>query len=419
MLKQKIKTLAPLALSTLIAFTLMLSNFAATAQINTYRYKRNLNGISDQWQTLTLPSEIFGKLQSDLSDLRIYGVKEKDTIEVPFMVKENTATKTEQEVKCQLINKVADKDGYFITLVPETNTPINKIDLQIGQQNFDWLIRLEGSNDNNNWYTLLNNYRITAIKNQSISYRFTTLNFDNAQYRYYRIFFNSKEQPKIESAKISKLGISNEKTRSAEIISFNSVNDQKSKQTIINIKLKNAVPVVKIALDIFSNTDYYRPIKIECVTDSFKTAEKQNYNYTLLSEGFLTSVEKPEFVFRSPFTDKIKITIENNDNQPLTLKNIAVKETEYELVARFVDTTYNYALYYGNNNAKAPIYDLANFNQKIPTDIKPAILEKEYNNPDLLIKADHSLVKNTYWLWALVAIAVIVLGYFAVRMLRE
>lgn len=415
MLKQKIKTLRLLML---IAVTLILS-FAATAQINTYHYKRNLNGISDQWQVLTLPSEVFGKLQSDLSDVRIYGIKGKDTIEVPFIVKENTASKTEQEVKYQLINKVVGKDGYFITLVPETNTPINKIDLQIEQQNFDWLVRLEGSNDNNNWYTLLNNYRITGIKNQSISYQFTTLNFDNAQYRYYRIFFNSKEQPKIESAKISKLGITNEKTRLAEIISFNSVNDQKSKQTTIDVKLKNVVPIVKIALNISSNTDYYRPIKIECVTDSFKTSEKQNYNYILLSEGFLTSIEKPEFVFKSPFTDKIKITIENHDNQPLTVRNILAKEAQYELIARFIDTTYNYALYYCNDKANAPIYDLANFNQKIPTTIKSVIVEKENENPYLLIKTDHSLVKNAYWLWALVAIAVIVLGYFAVRMLRE
>ncbi len=419
MLNQKTKISTLLKGSILLAFTLMLSSFAATAQINTYRYKRNLNGISDQWQALTLPSEIFGKLQSDLSDIRIYGTKGKDTIEVPFIIKENTATKTEQEVKYQLINKVAGKDGNFITLVPETNTPINKIDLQIAQQNFDWLVRLEGSNDNNNWYTLLNNYRITGIKNQSISYQFTTLNFDNAQYRYYRIFFNSKEQPKIEGAKISKLGITNEKTRSAEIISFHVANNQKSKQTIIDVKLKNAVPIVNIALDVLSNTDYYRPIKIECVTDSFKTSEKQNYNYLLLSEGFLTSIEKPEFGFKSPFTDRIKITIENYDNQPLTVKNIVVKEAQYELIARFVDTTYNYALYYGNNKANAPIYDLANFNQKIPETIKSVMLEKETENPDLLIKADHSLVKNTYWLWALVAIAVIVLGYFAIRMLRE
>ena len=406
-------------LSVLVAFTWMLSSFAATAQINTYRYKRNLNGITDQWQALTLPSEVFGKLQSDLSDVRIYGTKGKDTIEVPFIIKENTATKTEQEVKYQLINKVAGKDGYLITLVPETNTPINKIDLQIGQQNFDWLVRLEGSNDNNNWYTLLNNYRITGIKNQSISYQFTTLNFDNAQYRYYRIFFNSKEQPKVESAKISKLGITNEKTRSTQIVSFNSVNDQKLKQTIIDVKLKNAVPIVKIALDVLSNTDYYRPIKIECVADSFKISGKQNYNYLLLNEGFLTSIEKPEFDFKSPFTDRIKITIQNNDNQPLTIKNIVVKEAQYELVARLADTSYHYALYYGNNKVSAPIYDLANFNQKISATIKPVVLDQEIKNPDLLIKADHSLVKNTYWLWALVTIAVVVLAYFAVRMLRE
>jgi len=412
MLNQKIRTLALVALTSVLSIT-------ATAQINTYHYKRDLKGISEKWQSFTLPSELFRKVQSDLSDIRIYGIKGKDTIEVPFFIKDNAEKKTEQELKYKFINQVVGKDGHFITLVPETSSPINKIDLQLGEENFDWIVRLEGSNDNNNWYTLLDKYRITGIKNQSISYRFTTLNFNEAQYKYYRIFFNSKEQPKFEGAKISQQQTLNEKSVNSQINSFKLVNDAKTKSTTIDVTLNNSVPIVKIALNVSSNIDYYRPIKIECVTDSFKTSGKQNYNYALLSEGFLTSVEKPEFSFKGPFTDKIRITIDNYDNQPLSVKSIEVKEAQYELVARFSTADYQYAMYYGNNKANAPVYDLENFNQKIPTAIVPASLENEKQNPHLLIKKDGSLVKSPYWLWALVAIAVAVLGYFAVRMLRE
>lgn len=412
MLNKKIRTLA------IMVFTLVLS-FSAKGQLNTYHYKRNLKGVSEKWQSFALPSELFGKVQGDLSDLRIYGNKGKDTIEVPFFIKDNAEKKTEKEVNYKFINQVAGKDGHFITLVPETNSTINKIDLQIGDENFDWIVKLEGSNDNANWYTLLDKYRITAIKNQSISYRFTTLNFNDAQYKYYRIFFNSKEQPKFESAKISQLQTLNEKSVNSKITSFKLVNDPKTKSTTIDVTLKNAVPIVKIAVNVSSDIDYYRPIKIECVTDSFKTSNKLHYNYALLHEGFLTSVEKPEFSFKGPFTDKIKITIENYDNQPLSIKNIEVKEAQYELTARFGNADYQYALYYGNNKANAPIYDLENFNNKIPLTAVQATLENEKKNPDLLIKADSSLVKNPYWLWALVAIAVAILGYFAVKMLRE
>lgn len=412
MLNQKTRTLALIALTSVLSFT-------ASAQISTYKYKRELKGITEKWQSLALPSQFFGKVQGDLSDLRIYGIKGKDTIEVPFFVKDNSLKKTEQKADAKLINKAAADGVHFITIVPETTNTINKIDLTVVEDNFDWLVKLEGSNDNSSWFTLLTNYRITGIKNQSIAYKFSTLNFEEAQYKYYRISIPNKEQPKIEGATTSKQDSLLQQSKSTVVTSFNLKNDQKSKTTIIDVQLKNVVPISKVSLKVMSDMDYYRPIKIECVTDSFETSKKQNYNYMLLHDGFLTSVEKPTFQFDGPFTDKIKITIENFDNQPLAIKGITVDEAQYNLVARFGAADYNYALYYGNDKANAPVYDLENFKNKVPINLASVTVENEKQNPDLLIKKDSSLVQNKYWLWGLIAIAVAALGYFALRMLKE
>ena len=67
----------------LIGFTAFCS-----AQIETYNYKRPLNGISDEWHKIMLPDAIFGKINSDFSDLRIYGITAKnDTIEAPYLLR--------------------------------------------------------------------------------------------------------------------------------------------------------------------------------------------------------------------------------------------------------------------------------------------------------------------------------------------
>ncbi len=81
-------------------FTGFLIGFTAfcSAQIETYNYKRTLNNVTDEWHKLTLPNAIFGKVNPDFSDLRIYGISIKnDTIEAPYFLKvlsENIVHKT-------------------------------------------------------------------------------------------------------------------------------------------------------------------------------------------------------------------------------------------------------------------------------------------------------------------------------------
>ena len=42
-----------------------------------------------------------------------------------------------------------------------------QIKLSFKQENFDWKVKLEGSNDNKVWFTVVTDYRILAIKNSN------------------------------------------------------------------------------------------------------------------------------------------------------------------------------------------------------------------------------------------------------------
>ena len=55
------------------------------AQMKHYGYKRSLQNVSNDWHQLTIPDAVFGKLNSEMSDLRIYGITaQTDTIEAPM-----------------------------------------------------------------------------------------------------------------------------------------------------------------------------------------------------------------------------------------------------------------------------------------------------------------------------------------------
>jgi len=56
-------------------------------QMESYHYKRELFGIKEQWHNITLPSTIYSKTVTDLSDIRIFGIDgNKDTLEVPYLL---------------------------------------------------------------------------------------------------------------------------------------------------------------------------------------------------------------------------------------------------------------------------------------------------------------------------------------------
>ncbi len=85
----------------------------------------------------------------------------------------------------------------------EAETPVNEIKVDFKQQNFDWRLNLEGSQNQNEWYSILDHYRILSIKNALTDFKFTTLSLPTAKYKYYRLHFNSEEKPDLAAATLS------------------------------------------------------------------------------------------------------------------------------------------------------------------------------------------------------------------------
>lgn len=390
------------------------------AQTNSYRYKRELKGIKTTWHSLALPNEVFKNAQSGLSDLRIFGVKGKDTIEVPYILEQSADRVTDRETPFNIINQSSNANGFFYTFQASAAASINQIKLSFKQENFDWKVKLEGSNDNKEWFTVLNNYRILSIKNSNTDYKFTQLDFHTAKYSYFRLAIKANEQPQLNAAKILKTDTLKGVYRDIAYKTYQLLNDAKNKQSIINVALTTPTPLSYLKINVQSNFDFYRAFKVEYATDSFKTDKGIQYNYAPLFDGTISSLETPEFNFTSTFVDRLKITVENNDNQPLRLTSIALKGPVYKLVGRFYDATLNYSLYYGNKEVNTPIYDLKKFENKIPIQITSLSVGAMQNNQAFTLKkVTAPLFENKLWLWCLMGVIIILLGFFAYKMLKN
>jgi hypothetical protein len=387
-------------------------------QIGKYDYKRELKGITGTWHKIVLPDDLFGKVRNDLNDIRIYGIAEKDTFEAPYILKILTGSVKWTDIPFHLINQSHNANGYYFTFKISRENFINQINLDFNNSNFDWRVDLEGSQNQREWYTIIEDYRILSIQNEMINYSFSTLKIPDSHYKYYRLSVLSYEQPSLSSAKIYDSKIIEGKYRNYTTKVKKIYNNDKYKQTVIDITLPIPVPVAFLKLSVSDKFDYYRPMNIEYLSDSIKTEKGWKYNYSTLLSGTLSSLEDNEYKFNQQITNKLKVIIQNHDNLPLNIATVTIKGYVYEIIVRF-NKPAKYYLVYGNKRINKPNYDIINFQQNIPIELSELTIGDEERIQKAELTFIGPLFQNPAWLWVIMIIIILLLGWFSIRMLKS
>ncbi len=391
-------------------------SFVAIAQLGTYDFKMQLSGIEDQWHVIELPVSVFDNISQNMNDLRIYGVTLNDTIEAPYILKVKSDNYIQKVINFKLLNRTLNKKGYYYTFKVEAKESINQIQLDFENKNFDWKVVLEGSHNLKEWFAILNDYRILSVENDRTNYRYTNLEFPDAQFQFYRVLIKSSEEPLFVKAKIKIDTLIKGDYQEHAIANLTS--KEINKQTILTIDLKNRVPIHNFKINIADKIDYYRPVTFEYLADSIPTEKGWRYLYRNLSAGTLSSFEKNEFSFAPKIAKNFRITIRNHDNQPLKIAGIEAKSYDQELIARFTKPA-NYFLVFGKREERKPKYDITHRDVKIPVtltslnlgEIEPiSIKETSKVTP---------LFENKIWLWLTMAVVIIVLGGFTLKMIQK
>ncbi|MFS4415131.1 DUF3999 family protein [Maribacter sp. 2307ULW6-5] len=399
-----------------IFFGALLLPISLLAQLGDYDNKIPLEGITDTWHGITLPNTVFGKVKHDLSDLRIYGITDTDTLEVPYVLRTSAAQRKMEAVTFKEINQSDDAAGHYRTYALPVAGPINEIQLDFEDENFDWSVDLEGSQDQRNWFTILKDYRVLAIKNEQTNYRFTTLRFPDAQYPYFRVRIKSEAPPRIRST-----GLWRNKTLPAQYVSHETKAvkiSQDGKATLIDVDLEGVRPISLLGLTVDSTYDFYRPIVISYVSDSVQTEKGMKYTYRNLARATLTSLEKAEFSLPTTLVDKLRIRIENRDNPPLDIGSVAVQGYAHTLLGRFTEQA-DYFLVYGNDRARAPQYDLQQARAALPETATALGLGAEMSIAKAKVRRPSPLFENKWWLYAIMSIVIVVLGAATIKMMGQ
>lgn len=401
----------------LLLICLFLSTYLG-AQLKDYSYKSEIKGITDQWHRIILPEQVFAEARDGLDDVRVYGITTNDTIEAPFILKAETSRYKNQAVYFKALNASHTNTAYSYIYEIENQQIINEIILDFYAKNFDYKITLEGGQNLSEWVAIQENYRIIAIQNQHTDYAFTSLNFPNSSYKYYKITIPTAEDPKLDDAKIFQKQETRAIYNSFVIKDKKSNFDENTKETTLTVTLKNAALINNITLKVKDSIDYYRSITIACALDSVKTEKGYHINYRNIFNGTLSSLEKNIFDFPSKKAKKIKITIAHQDNEPLEVAEIGVKGLQHEIFVRF-DKPATYYLVYGNENAKTPNYDIRTLPNVLPKIVNTIQVSESIAIAKTAVLETKPLFEDKKWLWGLMILIIGIIVWFTVGMIKK
>lgn len=388
------------------------------AQIHLFDYKQNLHNVELGWNKLVIPAHIFEKIQTNYSDVRIYGINYKgDTVEAPYFPMISQEIRESNQLRIETFNHSNNHHGHFYSFKMPPSYRLTTIELEVEQDNFDWHIQLEGSHDQKSWFTIVNNTRMVGVKNNFTNYKFTRIELPVAQYTYYRIHETNGEFPIISSVIIPESISKPAVWVDYPILKYTSAKTYIKGETQLEIELEHKVPLSWLFVDVTDTFDYYRPIEILYQTGESKTESKFKPIYGFLTSGTLSSFEKGTFLFEETMVNKLRIVVQNYDNRPLQLSKVSARGYQHSIAFR-INESADYFLVYGGNELRLPNYDVGRFftgNEHLNSVQLDHIQIIEHQPPQII----KPLFKHKFWLWIIMGMIIILLGWFTIAIIKK
>ena len=394
---------------------------SALAQIEGYSFKRQLNKVEkENYYTLLLSPEVIARSKSNLSDIRIYNITESDTSEVPYLMNWMGSNVKEASIPFELINDTYnEKCCSYVTLKFPKKQVINQIKLNVSDSNFDKSLKIEGSNDNKQWFTIKEHLRIVRFRNVSEDYSYTTLNFNSSEFTYFRIKLDDDGSPRINvtEAYAFENQLIEGKYNELKILGKKQTENKKEKISEVIVDFPYSYLVNYITIKSNTKNDFYRNINIYGSNGTTKTGKGDLENWYMINTTVFSSIENNIIYCNNSKTKKLKIEIINYDNEPIVLDEIKAFAEQCQLVANLPQSE-NLYLAYGKENDNAPNYDLVHFKDKIPNELSNVDYGSEQVKIISINKPDQ-IIKSKVWLWVVMGVVLVIIGYFALSMLKK
>lgn len=278
---------------------------------------------------------------------------------------------------------------------------------------------ISGSNDNQQWFGLVNNQIISDLNESGKTSVQRNFSFPLNNYSYLKFDFIDKN-----SLPINVLAASLEKNYTVgstqiELNGFEQkINTNKqNKTTIIHLSFAQPQVIDGIKFNISAPNFFTRDTRI--VVNKTRSYKNRQENYTEYIGDFqLTSKSNNRFDIAGLFAKEFSIEIENQDNPELNINKISLFQNPVSILADLKSNEI-YTLKI-NSQYSVPSYDMVhsriNFNKKYPF--------ATIQNFQKIEKKESTSETQTFWqtplfMWICIIIALLIIGYFSMVMIKD
>ena len=337
---------------------------------------------------VTLDRDVFEGAAPGQLDLRLV---EAGGREVAYqLVVERGGTREESlQGKVRDLGHVPGQHSSFVVDLGREGRLHNRVKILTGSNNFQRVVRVEGSADAESWAVLREGVEIFdfTVRERGFNARNTEVDYPHSTARYLRVqVVNNDEEP----LRVSGASVSSVEERPAEVVAYDAEitgigENTEDNTTVVEVDLGSAnVPTNRLTLHT-SSVNFHREVSLEGSDDreiwSTVWGGRAIYAYdTPKFTGSRLDLSYSEAAYRY-----LRATIHNEDNPSLSIDGI-----EAEGLARRVlflaQPGEAYSLYYGNPGAGPVSYDLAKLLPYLDADSPlPGSLGAQAQNPEFAV----------------------------------
>lgn len=414
-----------LFLVVLLLLWLVSSGAAADFSQRQWRYVKDIvlpPGIQPNTLVELSPdTEVFAGAAKGLADLRIISGQSK---EIPYKLEVSQAVHERTSFSVSLRDRgyVPGEYDIFTADLGQAGILHNEIEFRTPANDFRRRAIVETSNNGVDWMKVAEQtvYAFT-VRERGFTTRNTSIRYPESTARYLRV--------KIIDDGEGSLGINGAtvfyvKETPAREISWESTilstgRDEAQRTTNVEVDLGSpGLPGHRLAISV-PDVNFYREVTLQSSPDREKWT-------TLVRGADIYAFDTPKFVGDSlvleyPETASryLRLVIHDEDSPPLTVQGVKVWGLWRRLVFA-ADPQQSYQLYYGNENAKKPSYDIERVFPYLVTEILPqAEISPQAGNPSF--EEEKPPVSERFpWLFPVViAIAAVIVALLLIGIFRQ
>jgi hypothetical protein len=426
----------------LLPASLVSSVFALEPAEWKYRAEVTIEDTTGEYCKLTLTPEVYNAAKPDLGDIRLVDAQGE---QVPYVLVKPTDTTEEGKYEPTVINRSTNADRTaIVTLDFGSKTLKNSIEVITQGNNFRRAVKVEGSSDNIEFFTLVERAYVFAVDNDR---RFEEVDLPMNDYRYLRIsvlpMATEEQSPIIDEVRAFKIEKSFAERYPVEIALIEHNEDEESNSSIYIYDLAyRRLPVSEIEFDVADDA-FYRYVTVEgrdSATRKVKVGSEDNrqrfkdvevrweriINNTIYRYTDANGQKRERLSLRISSVRRVhrylKITIRNYDDRPVVVKSASAKMIAYKIVFTNMDNLAP-VLYVGSESARTPKYDLERILSK-PLQVKAraAKLSSIIDNP-LFGQVEEKPIawteEHKVLLLVIMVITALVLGWFILKSFKS